>query len=1067
MLSSPQKQLRRVCDDAPFSPKILFVPNLFAGIAQTSCLARAGVDWTNLRVTTPVGLARDLMQVEIARRGGRMLDQDTGWLLASEVLAQRPEQATACYGRMGVSTPQALHRTLSDLRMGGIEPARLQSCEAGQMQALAVLLSEYERQLEKGNWWDDAATLQWAMQQPSVSDKDNTTYLILDETELSVREETFLLGLTDGRLQRIGRHDYGAESPSRWAHVRLSSLPISGDEPHSSSAISPESRKQTAASSLVQGDLFLDSLLLDSLLNDETKVTHERIDVGGEAAGRLSTTGLVINDSSTVRLWQTIGQESEIRAVLRDVLDRQLPLDDVEIAYSTAHDTYLPMLYDAVCRFDLPADFTRGVPISMTGGGRCLRSFLTWIEQDCDGLVLIDGLRSGDINWAPSDVTVTDATSWLLQGRVGRGRNALEQALQRMTSGSRRVSTDDESTQQRWVAAAQYLKKFIDMVPENPDTDLPTLALHAARFLQWAAPSDASGSTEVLCRRLTQIGRRGGSEGSRGPLGIQAQRLARQISSIRVQAQMPRPGRLALSPVADAGYGGRSHIYIIGLAESHFPSQTVADPALNDHDRQRWSLPVSQDRPAADTIHLLRVLRVAKQTTLSVHRLALADGREPYPTPLFCQVERQLQIKPTWQRPTSITGTGCDDLERLLSQRRRSGYAAAIVEAYPWVGQGFRAHKARGRGITRFDGWIGAEADLLSGRTWSARSLETLANCPRRWLWQDALRLSVADEPPRDPRRWLQPMETGNLLHRVFLDFMRYLQDREQTPHPSQAPILQSIVDVAIEQMQRQVPVTLQAAYRNDRGRIELAAQVFLRAEAERFAQTPGLQVVGLEQDFGGDEHPVTIQIGERALKLRGRIDRIDRLPEQYDGASSHQVWDYKTGSTFGFDQTSLLLGGRRLQWALYALVIPQLLGEETRVDLSGYFFASDRGAGQRFADVPPTAKQIDQVLTPLLELASEGLFPAIHKGGAAQPCRFCDFRRICSTEAHDDRGLPARRELMEQWTGLVEGWAQTMVAGRTQASQVVENRLAESGLHVRDIGPLDAIDQIATWMSS
>tara|TARA_Y100000758_G_scaffold187908_1_gene133863 strand:- start:137 stop:304 length:168 start_codon:yes stop_codon:yes gene_type:complete len=55
----------------------------------------------------------------------------------------------------------------------------------------------------------------------------------------------------------------------------------------------------------------------------------------------------------------------------------------------------------------------------------------------------------------------------------------------------------------------------------------------------------------------------------------------------------------------------------------------------------------------------------------------------------------------------------------------------------------------------------------------------------------------------------------------------------------------------------------------------------------------------------------------------------------------------------------------------------------------------------------------------------------------------------------------------MEQWTGLVEGWAQTKTAGRQQASQVIEARLAEAGVSVSDVGPADAVDAIEAWINS
>ena len=1058
MLCYPLRQLQLACDAEPLARKILFVPRLRTGHTLLASLARHGVSWTNLHVTTPVDCARDLTQVDIALGGGRILGADEGWLLSSEVLAQRPAEAEACYGRIGPSTPQALYRTLSALRQGGIGPAELEQAERSDH--LRILLAEYEQQLENGQWWDEAEILRRATQNMGDSDPaQDVHYLILDETELSTREQAFVEGRSGSGLRRIGRADYGVEVPSHCAHRQMHHADVVGLGRVSTTAGADFQNARLAG--LVQGDLFLDSLL--QAAQPESKAAPEDVDV--EPAGRLLTTGLAAEDAATVRLWQATGHESEVRAVLRDLLDRQLPLDDVEIVYPTAHNTYLPLLYDAICRFDIAAHFTGGVPASMTRVGRCLRAFLVWIEQDLDGRVLIDALRSGDISWNQPEVSVAQVTAWLLQGRVDRGRDAAAMALRRVAARSSR-SPDHQARQQALQQAEARLQQFVAHVPDETEIDLSQLAQGALGFLQMVAAEQETDWEEPVLARLANISALGAT--SRQPRHQQARQLLHQLSSVRVNAKEPGPGRLAISSIADGGYSGRSHLYVLGLSESHFPSPASPDSALSDADRERWSLPLSRDRPQADTMHLVRVMGVSRQVTLSAHRLALADGREPFPTPLFSQAERQLQARPVWQRPMSVTGTGCDDLERLLGQRRRQAYKGAIAEAFAAVHRGFDADRARGLGVTRFDGWIGSEAKAMEmDRPWSARMLETLANCPRRWLWEDGLTLRVIDEPARDPRRWLQPMERGNLLHGVFLDFMRYLQDREQTPDEDHASVLASLVDVAIEQMQTQVPVTMQAAYRNDRRRIEQAAQVFLQAEAEHFRDRPGLQAVEFERDFGGPDDPTVIDLGETILPLRGRIDRIDRVPGTADEDPAYEVWDYKTGSTYDFDQADLLAGGRRLQWALYALVVPHLMGEAAHVSQSGYLFASDRGAGQRFVASPLSPHDLGRVLQPLLDMVRQGLFPAIHKGGAGRPCRFCDFRRICSTEAHDDKGLASRRETMTHWTGLVEGWAQAKATARTQASQVVEKRLAERGLNVADIGPLEALDQINAWVSS
>ena len=1067
MLPYPLRQLRDACDTAPLTPKILFVPSRRVGHLLTGSLARHGVTWTHLRVTTPVALAYEWTQVEIAVTGGHRPTIDEQWMLAGDVVTTHADEVKACYGTLTASTSQVLLQTLIDLRLAGVTPSQLRTAGKGQ-EPLSILLDAYEQRLMVMGGWDDAQILDRAAQTATTSPpKTDQQYFILDETEMTVRDEAFLRALAGGSIQRIGRMDYGIDVPTRWAHHQLSQHSIPGHD--ASYRVAPEAPAPMPRSALIQGDLFLDALLDQRQPSPRLHQTTE-VEVEIEPAGRLLTTGLQEQEADRLRLWQATGHESEVRAVLRDVLDHGLVFDDVEIAFPTTHDTYLPLLYDAVSRLDLPVDFTCGVPITLTRAGRCLRAFLDWISEGLDGHVLIAALRAGDIAWTPKQVTVAEVTSWLHQGRVDRGRDTLSQSLRRVAATRSGKAKD---LHDRLKMAEEHLQMLVDFVPAETEITLSELACCARQFLQAMAPAnqteteeetDPHGAVQMLCRRLSDIG--SVTTTQKAPQARQSQCLAERLLSLRIDAREPCPGRISIAPIAQSGYSHRTHLYILGLAESHFPSPVSPDPAVDDEDRARWSMPQRRERSQGDTAHLIRLLGVAHHVTLSAHRLVLADGREPFPTPLFSQVARQTQIRPLWQRPMAQRGLGCDDLESMLGQRSRHAYSDMVAAAYPNASAGFAASRARGRGVTRFDGWIGADVDAFSTiDVWSARMLETLAQCPRRWLWQDGLRLNLPDDAPRDPRRWIQPMEMGLLLHEVFADFMRYLRERNEIPRADHASILTSITDTALERMQAQIPVTLHTAFNADRQHIERAIAVFLQAEAERFEATEKRHVMEVERQFGDPDDPVMIQIGARPISLRGRIDRIDHVSDS--DTSQVEIWDYKTGSTFGFDQSDLLAGGRRLQWVLYAMAAEQFLPDNSTVTKSGYFFTSDRGAGQRFAAAPLTRSDLERVLGPLIELGDRGLFPSVHKAGASQPCRFCDFRRICASEALDGRGLTDRRQTMEQWTGLVEGWAQTKTAGRQQASQVIEARLAEAGVSVSDVGPADAVDAIEAWINS
>ena len=267
----------------------------------------------------------------------------------------------------------------------------------------------------------------------------------------------------------------------------------------------------------------------------------------------------------------------------------------------------------------------------------------------------------------------------------------------------------------------------------------------------------------------------------------------------------------------------------------------------------------------------------------------------------------------------------------------------------------------------------------------------------------------------------------------------------------------------AIEQARLHHPAPLEAAFRNDERRIQRAARIFLHAEAQRLQHDPALTPHAFEWDFGGPEGVEVSLSSEVSFRLRGRIDRVDHV----EGGRLFEIWDYKTGSTWGYRQADLLSGGRNLQWALYAAALPQLL-DGAQVRRSGYFFASDRGAGQRFADRPPEAAELAALLLPLFGLTEAGFFPAVHKGErwGGDACRFCDYRRVCAGEARGEMHMAEQIEAAEELTTLVDGWAQTVTAQRA-GRRSLEAELARRGYRPDDVVPESVVALIRDWVTA
>ena len=124
---------------------------------------------------------------------------------------------------------------------------------------------------------------------------------------------------------------------------------------------------------------------------------------------------------------------------------------------------------------------------------------------------------------------------------------------------------------------------------------------------------------------------------------------------------------------------------------------------------------------------------------------------------------------------------------------------------------------------------------------------------------------------------------------------------------------------------------------------VHATSRIFLKSET---GGGEGVVPHACEQRFGFDR-PVEVQLGPFALRLRGVVDRVDRLPD-----GTYEVSDFKTGSTYGFpdpdgsDPVAALADGTKLQWALYAYALEDAFGWE--VSYSSYRFPGEKAWGER-----------------------------------------------------------------------------------------------------------------------
>lgn len=1068
----PVRQLAALCDDRPLTPKILLAPSLSAGYDLTTKLAAAGTRWTNLRVSTPMALALDETGPERSRLGVRRLSLPGARQLVQMLLQEWPVEQRRYFpaapdaGEGGLA--RSLQATIESLRLAEITPEHVEHINNPRAHDIATLYGRYIACLRRNCLWDTADVLGFAATAPSEHAPE-TVWIVCDETPLPAVAASWLQARAGESVWRLGRTAYGIPAPTGLAAAALphSAIPGRVAPRPTGKAKGSSRRRRSSAGDLVQGDLFLDTWrdqMEDSPSADlfsGTSRADESVDVA--PAGRVLLHGLDAAQDMRMDLCQTIGLETEIRTVLRHIHAQGIPYDAVELIFT--HPTpYLGLLADAVARWDLPATFSAGIPLSATPIGSQVLSFLGWIAGGLDGRDLAARLRVAELPLNGQDLPpAASIARWLLQGRAGTGLRDILQALT-----AERLPDLRSTGQAHLEATREAITALIEPAAAAGDrAELIDAVLHFVDSTGSTGP--ARDSLRHLLQDLASL------PAPVYDVGAQARDLANELRGRTLPGSVAKPGHVHITPLQEAGYTGRARMFIIGMDESHFPGSPIEDALLLDAERRSLSntLPLPGERARTAVFHLVRVLGAAADRVTVIHsNLHLADGREPYASPLYERLRRTLRLTPSIETPVPAT-TPCDELEALLQRRQRPGVTQALITAYPGVGAGLAAGQARAQAApSRFSGWLGQpdveRLDIKGSRVLSSRMLEMLAECPRRYLFAYGLRLRPADEPSLDPRRWLNPLEIGQLLHDLFLRFMQELADTGQRPSSEHQSRLDELIDEAIAQHQIRVPVVLEAAYRADRRRIERAAHIFLHAEAQRLGADPNVEPTALELEFGAD-NGVEIRLShDVAFRLRGRIDRVDAV-RGAEQTSAYEVWDYKTGSTFHFDASDLLRGGRILQWALYAYALPQVVGDDAPVRTSGYFFASDRGAGQRFHDAPPARHELAILLEPLFALAQEGYFPALHKQDArgGGPCRFCDYRRVCAPEARGAADVEPLVAAAEHLSGLVEGWADVAAQGRSGSQQSIESTLSALGLQPGDVAPASAAHNARRWIQA
>ena len=1014
-MSVTTRQLRTVARRHPTAEKLLVTAGgqpPQAAVTLRDRLAREGTGWIGFREASVDDLAAEAAEPALSEADLRPLPRTVQLFLVQELADRLLVGAGAGYFAglpRGAALYRAIRDALTDLRLAGLRAADLAPgalVSEAKGRELRRVAEAYEERLEAEGWVDRARTLELALEAVREGRARRVPVLLVSaETRLAALEAELLEAWPAGEKGLLGWDgDRGVEPGPDRAVRRLTGF------------------RRVAAAGAGRG-------------GEEELLPHR--------AGLLfRARSLPAGASGEMDLRLALGAENEIRTVLRRVLEQEIHLDRVEVAY-TDGERYRSLLNSEAERFGFRCTFAEGLPVTLTRPGQALRLFYDWILEEHDDRLLRRMLRSGLLDFRRADPDLgllpTQAAALLREAGVGRGRRRYGQALDRLERRTRaRLERREEegATAGGLVRRLERIRELArlvhpadgllwELVPGRGDVPVGEVADHSVGFLERLAARHGRlepPAHESLARRLREVAR----EVPRSLPRDRAVRLLRDEMELHpISRSGPQPGCLHAAPLEQAGHSGRPQLFVVGLDEGRFPGAGVEDPILLDRERQALSpdIPSTGREPSERLYDLSRVLGEAGgRVTMLASVRDVADDRELYPSSAFLQ---------GWRVRTGDPDAGFEDCLEALSppaafvpgdlapataaeawlgrpDRGTDGYLERVRATHPALDRGRQAERQReSPAFTVYDGRVEADPGELDprgtdGDVVSASQLETLVESPFRYFLRYVLGLEPVEELAYDPGRWLTPLERGSLLHEVFHAFMEEVASRGERPDADRhRELMGRTVDRLLEAWRDRIPPPTRGAFRREAREIRTTAAIFLRDEDDRAGEA---EPVGFEVRFGRaggrrgrDEldspEPVRLDLGDAGpLRLRGSIDRVDRLDD-----GGYRVWDYKTGSTSGYSRADPLDRGH-LQWLLYGRALEVLLeraGREGPVLRSGYLFPGERGHGERMS-FPVDGDRTDRLadlLARRLDLAAAGLFPHATEADA---CRWCDVAVVC-----------------------------------------------------------------------
>ncbi|HVO43745.1 MAG TPA: PD-(D/E)XK nuclease family protein [Aggregatilineales bacterium] len=439
--------------------------------------------------------------------------------------------------------------------------------------------------------------------------------------------------------------------------------------------------------------------------------------------------------------------------------------------------------------------------------------------------------------------------------------------------------------------------------------------------------------------------------------------LEASAKDMRPTVTTNRLGRVLLASVYEARCLAHPHLFVVGLSEGEFPRPVPEDPLYTDSERlamQGVGIPLLTRAQAADESSLFYEMTALAGESLTLSRPYIDDKGNEWPASAYWRAVEAIVDVPVIHLKIggrAALHEAAQLSEALLAQVEslNIGLPDEAARVHNWLlGEHAQTwiNALRGRWIeanrlsrsASHDEYTGrlTDPDLIAvaaqrlgpGRVWSASQFNEYGICPYRFFARRMLKL----EELKEPEEGLDVLQFGTLVHDILERTYRQIGAENLAIRPENLERALAILDEQLadrlpgaprrygfrvtglwEQEQRDLGNRLKRLIGADFADETPVAKTLTRLAGEETKTPAERRAYGQEIVFG-DPEPLRIEGEAGALKVRGKIDRVDVA------GNAAIVIDYKTGSSKYSTQD--MVEGRNTQMMLYLLAAEQVLAD-------------------------------------------------------------------------------------------------------------------------------------------